>query len=120
MPTKLFIVNPIEHRATMKIFLAILIVLVLVMLFTRPNAEAHKQAIVKEVIKASKSSLDNNAVICWDISDHSKQLGIEQLVAQQLEVKNFWLCSVGSLNRQGQQQHVSLGIFGHVFCTGIH
>jgi len=117
----------------MKTFLTIIIVLAIIMYFTRPGVEKHKQAIASQVVKLAQTEpLDSNAIVCWDFEgkntsfkqqaqqnpDEALKTAAEE-IGKQLEVKNFLLCSVGSLNRQGKKQHVSLGLFGHVFCTGI-
>jgi len=116
----------------MKTFIAILIILAVILLVTRPNADKHRQAIAREVVKLNQQgSLDSNAIVCWDFDGVNEKVNdiagdsvarnqlIVDEIGKQLEVKNFWLCSVGSLNRGGKKQHVSLGLLGHVFCTGI-
>jgi len=117
----------------MKTFITILIILALIMFLTRPGIDKHKQAIAREVVKLTQQQpLDSTAIVCWDFEGNNAkwkeqakkdpaaatQAAAEE-IGKDLEVKNFWLCSVGSLNRQGKKQHVSLGMFGHVFCTGI-
>ena len=117
----------------MRTLLAILIILALIMYLTKPSAEKHKTAIADEIVKAAQQGgLDSTAIVCWDFEGKNAELvaqaqkdpeearkAITEEVGQTLTVKNFWLCNVGTVTRNGKQQNVSLGMFGHVFCTGV-
>ena len=117
----------------MRTFLAILIILAVVMFFTRPSNEKHKQAIADEIVKSTvKGGLDSTAIVCWDFEGKNEEFlkqakespeQARKMVAEEigktLKVKDFWLCNVGTVNYNGKQQNVSLGMFGHVFCTGV-
>jgi len=122
-----------QNGKYMKTFLIILIILAVIMFFTRPSVEKHKAAIADVVVEsARKGGLDSRAVVCWDFEgknaefvaqakaspEEAKKIAIDE-VGKTLTVKDFWLCNVGSIVREGKTRHVSLGAFGHVFCTGL-
>lgn len=117
----------------MKTFITILIILAVILFFTRPSTEKHKLAIADEIVKsAQQGGLDSTAVVCWDFEgrnaefvnqtknnpEEARKLAAEE-VAKTLEVKNFYLCNVGTVMLNGKRQNVTLGAFGHVFCTGL-
>ena len=117
----------------MRKLLTFLIILAVIMFFTRPNAEKHKQAIADNIIKAAANGgLDSTAIVCWDFEGKNEEFlkrakenpdEARKMVAAEIEktlqVKNFWLCNVGTVTYNGKKQNVSLGMFGHVFCTGV-
>ena len=103
------------------------------MFFTRPSAEKHRLAIADDIVKATvKGGLDSTAVVCWDFEGKNEELlrmakekpeearaKIAEEIDKTLKLKNFWLCNVGTVNYNGKEQNVTLGMFGHVFCTGV-
>lgn len=103
------------------------------MFLTRPSATKHQQAIADEVIKAAQQGgLDSTAVVCWDFEGHNAEFVAKaknspeearkqatEEIGKTLKVKDFLLCNVGTVELNGKKQNVSLGAFGHVFCTGI-
>ena len=117
----------------MKTLLAILIILAIVMFFTRPSNEKHKQAIADLIVKASaQGGLDSKAIVCWDFEGKNEELlkqakenpeearkKVAEEIGKTLKVKDFYLCNVGTVTYNGKEQNVSLGMFGHVFCTGL-
>ena len=117
----------------MKKLLLFLIILVLIMLFTRPSDEKHLSAIADEIIKSTgQGGLDSNAIVCWDFEGINEEIlkqakenpeearkSIIEELRKTLAVKNFWLCNVGTVTYNNRKQNVSLGVFGHVFCTGV-
>ena len=117
----------------MRTLLAILVILAVIMYFTKPSAEKHKAAIADEIVKAAQQGgLDSTAIVCWDFEgknaellkaalqnpDEARKAAMEG-VGKTLKMKNFWLCNVGTVTYQGKEQNVTLGAFGHVFCTGL-
>lgn len=117
----------------MRKLLAILIILAVVMFFTRPSNEKHKEAIADEIVKATvKGGLDSTAIVCWDFEGKNEEFlkqakespeearkAVAEEIGKTLKVKDFWVCNVGTIEYNGKPQSVSLGIFGHVFCTGL-
>jgi len=117
----------------MRTLLTILVILAVIMFFTKPSAEKHKAAIADEIVKAvQQGGLDSTAIVCWDFEgknaefvaqaknspEEARKAAMEE-VGKTLKLKNFWLCNVGTVTLQGKEQNVSLGAFGHVFCTGV-
>lgn len=117
----------------MKKLIVILVILLVVMFFTRPSAEKHKLAIAEKIVKsAQQGGLDSTAIVCWDFEgrnaefvnaaknnpEQALQLAAEE-VGKSLELKDFLFCNVGTAVINGKKQNVSLGAFGHVFCTGL-
>ena len=117
----------------MKKLLTFLIILIVIMYFTRPSSEKHKEAIADKIVKATAlGGLDSKAVVCWDFEGKNEELlkqakenpeqvvkTVAEEIGKTLKVKNFYLCNVGTVTYNGKEQHVSLGVFGHVFCTGV-
>ena len=118
----------------MKKLLLFLIILAVIMFFTRPSLEKHKEVIADKIVKATidGGGLDSTAIVCWDFDGKNEELlkrakenpeetrkMVAEEIGKSLKVKNFWLCNVGTINYNGKQQNVSLGMFGHVFCTGL-
>lgn len=103
------------------------------MFMTRPSVEKHKAAIADEIVKAAQQGgLNSTAIVCWDFEGKNKELlekvaispdkareSVAEEVGKTLTLKNFWLCNVGTVTLEGKQRNVSLGAFGHVFCTGL-
>jgi len=111
----------LKSSRTMNWILIILLcigALAVVMAFTNPSPAKHRQAVAQALSKTT-ANLDDKAVICWDLQKSANGPVTEQQLEKDLSVKDFKLCSVGTLNRQGKPVNVSLGMFGHVFCTGI-
>jgi len=121
------------HFIVMKKLLIFLIVLAAIMYFTRPSSEKHKQAIADDIVKASaQGGLDSTAIVCWDFEGKNEELlklakenpeearkRVADEVGKTLKVKDFYLCNVGTVTYNGKEQNVTLGVFGHVFCTGV-
>ena len=117
----------------MKKLLTFLIIVAVIMYFTRPSADKHKVAIADAIVKATAvGGLDSTAIVCWDFEGKNEEFlkqakenpekarkTVAEEIGKTLAVKNFWLCNVGSVTYNGKKQNVTLGMFGHVFCTGL-
>lgn len=117
----------------MRKLLTILFILAVVMFVTRPGASKHKQAIAEVMVKAAATGgLDSTAVVCWDFEGKNAEFvnqaknnpeealkSAAEEVGKTLKLKDFWVCNVGTVTLNGKEQHVTLGVFGHVFCTGL-
>ncbi len=120
-------------NVVMKKLLLFLIILAVIMYITRPNVEKHKEAIADKIIKATaQGGLDSTAIVCWDFEGKNAELlkqakenpeearkTVAEEIGKTIKVKDFYLCNVGTVTYNGKEQNVSLGMFGHVFCTGV-
>ncbi len=108
----------------------ILAILFATMVFTCPDRADHEAAI-QEVTKAwVDDKVDDNlgaitgvGGVFGDLLNKAlKQLtgvGTDKIVSKYLDVKNYVVCSVGTVNvGQDEAKMVSLGVFGHVFTFG--
>jgi|GEM_PF-814787 len=106
--------------------LVALVVLALAMWLTNPSADDHRQAVAAQLAAAMpQNDLDSAAIVCWNFAPDSAatpQTRAQQCVNEGLQVKNFGLCSAGTLpvGDGEKRKNVSLGIFGHVFCINLN
>ena len=108
----------------------ILVILFAAMLFTCPDRQDHEAAI-QEVTKAwvddkvdeNLGAITGGGGIFGDLINKAlKELtgfGTDKVISKYLDVKNYIVCSVGSVNiGNNEEKMVSLGVFGHVFTFG--
>ncbi len=108
----------------------VLAILFATMVFTCPDRQDHESAI-QEVTKAwVDDKVDENiggitgigGAFGDLINKALKELtgfGTEKIVSNYLDVKNYVVCSVGTVNvGDNKDKMVSLGVFGHVFTFG--
>lgn len=108
----------------------ILAILFATMVFTCPDRQDHEAAI-QEVTKAwvgdkvdeNISGITGIGGAFGDLINKAiKELtgfGTDKIVSKYLDVKNYVICSVGSVNvGDNKDKMVSLGVFGHVFTFG--
>lgn len=108
----------------------ILAVLFGIMVLTCPDRKAHEDAIqqvtekwVNDKVHENISSITGNegvdAVLNEIIGKVTAEItgrGTEMAISQYLDVKNYMVCSVGTISvGEAKDKMVSLGIFGHVF-----
>lgn len=94
--------------------IAAVVVAVLVLVFTCPDREQHRDAVVSEI---------NNAV--GDVSGTSGAFGmlgdvfmsgiVDMMVGQVLDVDSYLIFSIGTIHYGGKSRAVSFGILSHVF-----
>ena len=108
----------------------ILAILFATMVFTCPERKDHEAAI-QEVTKAwvddkvnqNLGSITGIGGAFGDLIDKAiKELtgiGTDKIISNYLDVKNYVVCSVGTVNvNENETKMVSLGVFGHVFTFG--
>lgn len=83
--------------------LAIVVVLLVAMAVTCPKEEAHYDAVTTSI--SEKSSVAKPLV----------KFILDKGVKSFVEVKDYFLVSVGSYNLNDKNGFVSLGVFGHVY-----
>ena len=103
----------------MKKFFIIVIIIVLVAgvcVITCPNKQAHKDAIMELVNSKLNKELDKSVEA--DGAVFVSALGskiIEFVLDNRLEVKNYFVCSIGLLG--SEKKTITFGLLGHVFTT---
>jgi len=108
----------------------ILAILFATMVFTCPERQDHEAAI-QEVTKAwvgdkvdeNMGSVTGIGGVFGDLINKALKemtgFGTDRVISRYLDVKNYVVCSVGSMNvGNGEEKMVSLGVFGHVFTFG--
>ena len=83
--------------------LAIVVVLLVAMAVTCPKEEAHYDAVT--------SSISEKSSVAKPLVKFILDKGVKSFV----EVKDYFLVSVGSYNLNDKNGFVSLGVFGHVY-----
>ncbi len=130
-PPQVPLQQPVKKRGCMPWLVAGLILAVLfgAMVFTCPDKQDHEQAIqqvarnwVDHKLQDKLETLTGNEgwgsylrdVISKLVADFTGK-GTDYAISHYLEVKNYMVCSVGTISLGGKDKMVSLGIFGHVF-----
>ena len=99
--------------------LAVVVAALFLMVLTCPDKTRHRDAIMTQVRLAFGETIDENQA---DETDDVRMLGklffggIAGLMADNLlTVDNYFVCSIGTVEWQGERHKVSFGILGHVF-----
>ena len=99
--------------------LAVVVAAVFLMVLTCPDKAQHKEAVMTQVNLAVGQEIDKNLA---DEEDGARMLGklfvggIAGMMADNmLTVDNYFVCSIGTVEWQGERRKVSFGILGHVF-----
>jgi len=122
----LLIFAPFLKQIIMKkiLFLIILVAAVVGAVVTCPDKKAHKQALADTFAEYASYKIDENKDNGFgDILNEGlnvlRKAGADKVVeatlSQFLEVDNYYVCSIGSIKRDGEKQLISIGLFGHVF-----
>ena len=75
----------------MRKLLAILVILALIMYFTKPTAEKHKAAIADEIVKAAQvGGLDSTAIVCWDFEGKNAEFVAQAKIAPRRPARQRW------------------------------
>lgn len=94
-------------------------ILSLVCVVTCPDKNAHSEALMKLFNVAYQAEL---AEITTDKNEGWMMLGsalgsgiAEYIIDKQLIVDNYFVCSIGRFNYDGEENIVSLGVLNHIF-----
>ena len=95
----------------------IIIPVAILLLFgiTNPSKTKHVEAIHTELMKAIAQEGGNEATVYASLGAGI----IDKVLVSQLDVSNYLIFSVGSLQNGASSKMVSFGILGHVFTTGL-
>jgi hypothetical protein len=112
------------------IALLILAILFATMVFTCPSRADHEAAIqevtkawVDDKVEENLSSITGVGGVFGDLINKALKkltgVGTDKIISTYLDVKNYVVCSVGSMTiGNNEEKMVSLGVFGHVFTFG--
>lgn len=101
------------------ILAGVVLLLLIVMLVSRPSRQSHEQAIVNALSSYVADQVDSSLVgavplLAGVVKDGSNQL-IETYVDSNLELDDYFVLNVGRMPIGESKKKVSLGILGHVF-----
>lgn len=104
----------------MKKFLVIIIILLVAVLavMTRPDKQAHKEAMmkaVKEYVDEEASNKGFGDNIFTDLGKGVVNKVIEAALGTKLKVDDYYLFNTTHVNLNGESKTLSVGLFGHVF-----
>lgn len=98
------------------ILIIILVLIALVGVATCPDRQAHEEAISEVIDNYVK---DKNASEATDLLSsfcNSLETKLVRLVMEEnLEVENYFVCSIGRIEWEGEEKVVSVGLLGHIF-----
>ena len=104
----------------MKKFLVIIIILLVAVLavMTRPDKQAHKEAMMKAVKEYVDEEACNQGFgdnIFTDLGKGVVNKVIEAALGTKLKVDDYYLFNTTHVNLNGESKTLSVGLFGHVF-----
>lgn len=104
------------------LFLFIFIITGIVMYFTNPDENAHKEAVSREVLAAIQEEKSESKTISgWfekmagNASDYMLKLVVKPVIDNTVSVENYVVFSLTRLKIQDIDRRVGIGLFGKVF-----
>ena len=100
------------------IIIAIVLLVAILMVLTRPSKAAHKEAMmeaVKEFVSDEADSLGLGDNILTDLGKGIVNKTIEKALNMKLEMHDYLIFNTTYVKLKGGEQMLSLGLFGHVF-----
>lgn len=92
----------------------IAVVIAFALTVTCPTRDQHCEAVADEISKALKSSGGSSDF--WGMFSNIFASGVVNMAVNQfLDVDNYYLFSIGTINIEGKSRAVSFGILNHVF-----
>lgn len=109
------------HLSKTIVAIAIIVIAIVVLALSCPDKQAHVNALNSAIISYFNKSVENDST---KNAESELALGlvssiVPKVVNSRLEVKNYFIFSVGELSDEGKSETVSLGILGHVFPLGL-
>ena len=98
----------------MKKFLIALLVILGIAAVTCPDQTTHVNA-VQSVINEKLSDYNPSGSLLGGMLTAIGSTATNWLLKNQLTVKNYYVCSIGTIRWKGEDKVVSVGAFGHVF-----
>lgn len=116
--------STVGYRLSKKILaIAVIIIAIVVLALSCPDKQAHVDALNNELMSKINQSIAND--------DSPSTNGVDELTASlassiipkvlksKLDVRNYFLFSIGEITYDGKTKVVSLGVLGHVFPIGL-
>ena len=91
------------------------VAVLLLLCFTNPSKTKHVEAIHTELMKVLEQQGGSEATVYASLGAGI----IDKVLVSKLDVSNYLIFSVGSLQNGTKSKVVSFGILGHVFTSGI-
>lgn len=91
------------------------VAVLLLLCFTNPSKTKHVEAIHTELMKALEQQGGSEATVYASLGAGI----IDKVLVSKLDVSNYFIFSVGSLQNGTKSKVVSFGILGHVFTSGL-
>ncbi len=100
-----------------KIWLGVIIVIMLFLVSTNPDKVKHERVIRHEisgVVDELRDSMGLNSGVAFFGGMIFDEI-TKSIIGQQLEVDNYWLCSIGKIEFQDKKHIVTIGLVNNVF-----
>ena len=91
------------------------VAVLLLLCFTNPSKTKHVEAIHTELMKVLEQQGDSEATVYASLGAGI----IDKVLVSKLDVSNYFIFSIGSLQDGTKSKMVSFGILGHVFTSGL-
>jgi len=102
-----------------KLLVAVIVLLVIIiMVLTRPDKDAHKEAMmeaVKEFVADEADSLGMGDNVLTDLGKGIVNKTIEKALNMKLKMHDYLIFNTTYVKLMGEEQMLSVGLFGHVF-----
>ena len=106
-----------KTRKFLVIILGVVVVTALVLVTTRPDREAHREAIMSIVSKVVNSEMDNSQIdeTLASIGTMVIVSAADEYLSSNLMVIDHTFYNIGLVNYKGEFRTVSIGVMNHVF-----
>ena len=104
-----------EQSGKEKLFNIIPVAVLLLLCFTNPSKTKHVEAIHTELMKVLEQQGGSEATVYASLGAGI----IDKVLVSKLDVSNYFIFSIGSLQDGTKSKMVSFGILGHVFTSGL-
>lgn len=105
-------------KTSRKLTIAVIVVAAVAGYLTRPDKQAHKEALGDAVGEIMKKELGNGAFADMEAAVGSGVGALE--VASRLNVEDLYVCNIGRIGEENTGGIVSVGAFGRVFVLKNH
>lgn len=112
--------KPKKKKSYWKFFVGLLVVILLILAFTNPGRDTHKQAVKEEVGKVidKATNISDDFIFADGLRSFAKMISnnmIDVAFDQLFEYHNYIIFSKGTVSFNGKSHNVSFGILGKVY-----